>query len=278
MPKFKFAPKLAPRIVRAVVPAVPLFLTLGAAPTIAATFASSEATVTIDNFSHNPFDSDVITDTFAEVFAANGSSVNTDTDAVASFVTAPASSFNSSFSSSDGTGNEYTGTADSFAGVLGNFSVDNGETFSFDFDANLSLATSIDNPQTEFANASGTVSFALYDTSNVDNWVLLDSFEISSNITTTGNDFLNFDDSNSSQFTFNNVSLTPDFGGNREGATASTDGIFSRTFDRAANLTLVEVKENRSSVAVPEPSIILGTIVGIFAVGYRAWNKRIAVK
>jgi hypothetical protein len=269
--------KLTQEIIPAIASAVPLVLTLGSAPTIAATFASSEATVTINNFSHNPFDSDVITDTFTNVFAANGSSVNTDTDAAASFVTAPATAFNSSFSSSDGTGNEYTGTADSFAGVLGNFNINSGETFSFDFDASLSLATSIDNPQTEFANASGTVSFTLYDTSNVDNWILLDSFEISSNIATTGNDFLNFDDSNSNQFTFNDVSLNPNFGGDREGATASTEGIFSRTFDRAANLTLVEVKENSSSVAVPEPSIIFGTMLGFLAVGYRAWSKRTSI-
>lgn len=273
MPKFK----LTPRIVRAIAPAVPLVLTLGAAPTVAATFASSDATVTIDNFSHKPFDSDVITDTFTEVFATDGI-VNSDTDAVASFVTVPTSAFNSSFSSSDGTGNQYTGTADSFAGVLGNFSVNSGETFSFDFDAKLNLATSIDNPQTEFANASGTVSFALYDTSNVDNWMLLDSFNISGNIASTGNDFLNFDDRNSDRFNFYDVSLNPNFGGDRESATASTEGLFSHTFDRSTNLTLVEVKENRSSVAVPEPSIIVGTILGILAVGYRAWNQRVSLR
>jgi hypothetical protein len=268
--------KLKSRIARSLAAAVPLVL-IGYTPIIAATLASSEATVTIDNFSHNPFDSEVITDTFTSVFATDGN-VNTNTDAVADFVTAPPSAFNSSFSSSDGTGNEYTGTADSFAGVLGNFSINSGETFSFSFDTNLNLFTSIDNPQTEFANASGTVSFAVYDTSNVDNWVLLDSLNISSNIATTGNDFLNFDHSNGERFNFYDVSLNPNFGGVRESAIASTEGIFSRTFDRATNLTLVEVKENRSSVAVPEPSIVVGTILGIFAVGYRAWSQRVSLR
>lgn len=269
--------KLTQKIFRAIAPAVPLVLTLGAAPTIAATFASSETTVTIDNFSHNPFDSDVITDTFTSTFATDGS-VNADAEAVSSFVTAPPSSFNSTFSTTDGTGNQYTGTADSFAGVLGNFNVNSGETFSFNFAADLNLSTSVDNPQTEFATASSAITFAVYDTSDVDNWVLLDSFEISSNINTTGDDFLDFNDSNSNQFNFYDVSLNPNFGGDREGASASTEGIFSRTFDRTTNLTLVEVKENRSSVAVPEPSIVAGTILAILAVGYRARNKRVAVK
>jgi len=269
VPKLRFAQRIA----RAIAPAIPLVLTLGTTPTIAATLASSEATVTIDNFSHNPFDSEVITDTFTNVFVIDGN-VNTDTDAVADFVTAPPSAFNSSFSSTDGTGNEYTGTADSFAGVFGNFSINSGETFSFNFNANLNLVTSIDNPQTEFANASGKISFAVYDTSNADNWVLLDSFNISSNIATIGNDLLNFDNGNSDRFNFYDVSLKPNFGGERESAVASTEGIFSRTFDRATNLTLVEVKENRSSVAVPEPSIVVGTILGIFAVGYRAWSHK----
>lgn len=272
MPKLK----LIAKIVRSLAPAVPLVL-VGSAPTIAATLASSEAIVTIDNFSHNPFDSEVITDTFTSVFATDGN-VNTNTDAVGSFVTAPASAFNSSFSSSDGTGNEYTGTAESFAGVLGNFSINSGETFSFNFNANLNLATSIDNPQTEFANASGTVSFAVYDTSNLDNWLLLDSFNISGNIATTGNDFLNFDDRSGDRFNFYDVSLNPTLGGDRESAIASTEGIFSHTFDRSTNLTLVEIKENRSSVAVPEPSIVVGTILGILAVGYRAWSQRVSLK
>jgi hypothetical protein len=269
--------KLAPRIVRSLAPAIPLVLTLGTAPTIAATLASSEATVTIDNFSHNPFDSEVITDTFTSVFVTDGN-VNTNTDAVGSFETTPPSAFNSSFSSSGGTGNEYTGTADSFAGVLGNFSINSGETFSFNFDANLNLATSIDNPQTEFANASGNVSFALYDTSNVDNWMLLDAFNISGNIATTGNDFLNFNTGNGSQFNFYDLSLNTASSGDRESAIASTEGIFSRTFDRSTSLTLVEVKENRSSVAVPEPSIVFGTILGILAVGYRAWSQRVSLR
>ena len=269
--------KLTREIIRALAPAVPLVLTLGTAPTVAATFASSEATVTIDNFSHNPFDSEVITDTFTNTFATDGN-VNASTDAVASFVTEPPSSFNLSFSSTDGTGNEYSGTADSFAGVLGNFSVNSGETFSFNFDADLNLTTSIDNPQTETAIADGTVSFALYDTSNVDSWTLLDSFTIAGNVTSAGNDFLNFDSSNGTQLNLSNVSLNTNFGGDRESATASTEGIFSRTFERVTNLTLVEVKENRSTVAVPEPSIFTSTILGIFALGYRAWHRRVTVK
>ncbi|MDV2995333.1 MAG: hypothetical protein N4J56_004987 [Chroococcidiopsis sp. SAG 2025] len=276
MPKLK----LNARIVRSLAPAMPLaipLIVLGAIPGIAATFASSESTVTLDNFSHNPFDSEVITDTFTNTFATDDN-VNTSTDAIANFITEPPSAFNSSFSSTDGTGNNYSGTADSFAGVLGNFSVNSGETFSFNFDADLNLTTSIDNPQTETAIADGTVSFAIYDTSNVDSWTLLDSFTISGNVTSGNNDFLNFNSSDGTQLNLSNISLTTNFGGDRESASASTEGLFSRTFDRVTNLTLVEVKENRSTVAVPEPSIVAGTILGIFALGYRAWSRRVTVK
>ncbi|MBD2308209.1 PEP-CTERM sorting domain-containing protein [Chroococcidiopsis sp. FACHB-1243] len=276
MPKLK----LNSRIVRSLAPALPLaipLIVLGTIPSIAATFASSESTVTLDKFSHNPFESEVITDTFTSTFATDGN-VNASTDAVASFVTEPPTAFNSTFSSADGTGNNYSGTADSFAGVLGNFSVNSGETFSFNFDADLNLTTSIDNPQTETAIADGTVSFALYDTSNVDSWTLLDSFTISGNVTSGNNDFLNFNSSDGTQLNLSNISLTTNFGSDRESASASTEGLFSRTFDRVTNLTLVEVKENRSTVAVPEPSIAVGTILGIFALGYRAWNRRVGVK
>lgn len=273
MPKLKLTQKIAP----AVVPLAPLVFTLAATPTIAATFASSESTVTIDNFSHNPFDSEVITDTFTSTFATDGN-VNANADAIANFVTEPPSTFNSSFSSADGTGNNYSGTADSFAGVLGNFSVNSGETFSFNFNADLNLNTSINNPQIESAIADGTISFALYDTSSVDSWMLLDSFTISGNVASENNDFLNFNSSDGTQLNLSNINLTTNFGGDRESASASTEGFFSRTFDRAANLTLVEVKENRSTVAVPEPSIILGTVLSIFALGYRAWNRRVSVK
>jgi hypothetical protein len=272
--------KLNSRIVRSLAPALPLaipLIVLEAIPSIAATFASSESTVIIDNFSHNPFDSEVITDTFTNTFVTDGN-VNASTDAIANFITEPPSAFNSSFSSTDGTGNNYSGTADSFAGILGNFSVNSGETFSFNFDATLNLTTSIDNPQTETAIADGTVSFALYDTSNVDSWTLLDSFTISGNVTSGNNDFLNFNSSDGTQLNLSNISLTTNFGGDRESASASTEGLFSRTFDRVTNLTLVEVKENRSTVAVPEPSIAVGTVLGIFALGYRAWNRRVGVK
>lgn len=55
-----------------------------------------------------------------------------------------------------------------------NFRINSGETFSFNFNAGLNLATSVDNPQFETANATGNISLKLYD-SDQDNWIYLDS-------------------------------------------------------------------------------------------------------
>ena len=245
-------------------------------PSLAATLGTSEATVNLNNFSHNPLDVLTLTDTFTDTFATDGQ-VNADANAVANFITNPPSANNSSLSTVNGNGSAYSGSAESIAAVIGyDFSVNQGETFSFNFDADLNLRTSIDNPQFEAATATGKITLELYDTTNQNNWLYLDSFTLSGNLTSLGdNDYLNYDTSNSIRLNPSGM-IDTSFGSKQESANASVQGNFSRTFDSLTTLTLVEVKNNQASVSVPEPSSFLGLLLGVIGVGYRITTKAVS--
>ena len=245
-------------------------------PSLAATLGISEATVNLNNFSHNPLDVLTLTDTFTDTFATDGQ-VNADANAVAHFITNPPIANNSSLSTVNGNGSAYSGSAESIAAVIGyDFSVNQGETFSFNFDADLDLRTSIDNPQFETANATGKITLELYDTTNQNNWLHLDSFTLSGNLTSLGdNDYLNHHTSNSIKLNPSGM-MDTSFGSKQESANASVQGNFSRTFDSLTTLTLVEVKNNQASVSVPEPSSFLGLLLGVIGVGYRITSKAVS--
>ena len=60
-----------------------------------------------------------------------------------------------------------------------------------------------------------------------------------------------------------------------------TSGVYSRTFDSATNLRLVEVNNNIAEAeAVPEPSTLLGTAIflGLFVKRQKLNNKLSQVK
>ena len=141
------------------------------------------------------------------------------------------------------------------------------------------MATFIDDPQFEASNATGSISLQLFDTTDKNNWVALDIFTLSGNLATLeDDDFLNYD-------VRNNVSLDPKlttfethFGGKQESIKVSTGGIFSRTFDDLAILTLVEVKTNHASVSVPEPSSFLGLLLCLIGMGYKITSKAFRTK
>ena len=126
---------------------------LVSSPSLAASFASSESKVTIDNFSKNPDIAGV--ESKAEPFVSgNGGETKADALAEANFVSFPANADNFSKSVVEGTGNSFFALAESTATVIGNFSIGAGETFSFDFEVDFNLETSIDSLN-ESANAGG---------------------------------------------------------------------------------------------------------------------------
>lgn len=261
--------------------AAPLALGLFNSPSLAATLGNSEAIVQIGNFSHDPSEVLILAETYANTVASN-SLVTAEAVNDLIVVDTPFYTDNSSSSTTNGDGSQYFGLAESRAAIVGyNFLVNSGETFSFDFNAALNLATSIDNPEFEAAKATSDISLKLYETSNQDNWICLDWFTLSGNLATMGNnDFLNYKNSNGFTLNLSETDLGTSFRKQQERAQASTGGIFSRTFDVLTNLTLVEVKTSRAevnaqegSVSVPEPSSILGLLLCIIGMGYRISSK-----
>jgi hypothetical protein len=260
-------------------------LTVGIGPSTAAIIAGSAAEVTIDNFSHRPTETGTSTNIYTET-TANSGSVISQANADAFFISNCHELLAANLSKSEvaGSGSNYSGLAQSQATVIGDFDIDAAETFSFNFQTILHLLTSVDNRQSERASASGSISFWLINT--VTN-ILLDSFQLASGLDSSSGFYLNLSASNS----FHPTKINFNFMAERS-ATKSllyTSGLYSRTFDSATNLRLVEVKNNLAvaksepvseAEAVPEPSTILGTamFLGFLAKGRKLKNKLSEVK
>ncbi|MEG5173147.1 PEP-CTERM sorting domain-containing protein [Microcoleus sp. B3-D7] len=235
-------------------------LSVGIAPSSAATIAGSLTAVTIENFSHTPTDTGTVTNINDQTIA-NTSSVISQANAEAVFISNCHELLAGNFSQSEviGSGNNYFGLAQSQAAVIGDFSIKAKETFSFSVQTILHLLTSVSNPQSEWASATGSISFALIDT--VSN-ILLESFQFgiglhsfkAPELSLSYNLVGNF---NPTQINF--AFLDQD---NTKSLSLYTSGVYSRTFESSTNLRLVEVKDNMAAAQaqpVPEPTTILGT-------------------
>ncbi|MEG4495162.1 PEP-CTERM sorting domain-containing protein [Microcoleus sp. D3_18_C4] len=242
-------------------------LTVGIAPSSAAIIAGSAAAVTIDNFSHIPTETGTVTNTYAQTLA-NTNSVISKANAEAVFLSNCHELLAANLSQSGviGSGNNYSGLAQSQAAVIGEFFIDSEETFSFNFQTFLALLTSVDNPQSERARANGSISFWVINT--VTN-ILLDSFQFASGLDSSEGIYLSGFASPSFKPTNINFNFLPQ--GSAATSLLYTSGVYSRTFNSATNLTLVEVKNNIAKAeaeaeAVPEPSTVLGTAIflGLF--------------
>ena len=260
-------------------------LTVGIAPSSAAIIAGSAAEVSIDNFSHRPTETGTSTNTNTQTIANQGVVIS-EANANAVFISNCQQLLAANLSKSEvaGSGSNYSGLAQSQAAVIGDFDIDAAETFSFNFQTVLHLLTSVDNRQSERASANGNISFFLIDT--IAN-ILLDSFQLASTLDSSVGISLNL-------FASNNFSpANINFGFLTQGSATSmsfdTSGVYSRTFDSATNLRLVEVKNNLAvaksepvseAEAVPEPSTILGTamFLGFLAKGRKLKNKLSQVK
>lgn len=238
-------------------------LSVGIAPSSAATIASSAAAVTIDNFSHTPTDTGTSTNTNTQAITNSGAVIS-QANAEAFFISNCHDLLAANLSQSEviGSGNNYSGLAQSQAAVIGEFFIDAEETFSFNFQTFLALLTSVDNPQSERARANGSISFLVINT--VTN-ILLDSFQFAIGLDSSSGFYANALVSNSFKPTQINFNFLAD--GSAATSLLYTSGVYSRTFNSATNLTVVEVKNNIAEAeAVPEPSTVLGTalFLGLF--------------
>lgn len=249
-------------------------LSVANSPSLAATLASSNAAVSLENFSTDPLAIRVFTN--AKTFSvAEDSEVNATASASATSnfypQQPPQGFFNFSNTRAAGEGSNYLGLAQSMAGIIGyDFSVAKGQDFSFDFDFSLELETSIDTPPVEGASASGEVFFELRDSND---WSLLDSLSISGNINSLGDDYIDTQLSDNIKLTSDSTP-TKSFGGRQEYAYASLIGKFSRKFDRDINLTLIEVKRNEVLVKAPEPNNTVALFsLCLIGIGLDAYSK-----
>ena len=160
--------------------------------------------------------------------------------------------------------------------MIGDFDIDAGETFSFNFHTVLDLLTSVYNRQSERASASVSIYFGLIDTVNN---LLLDSFQLASGLDSSRGLYLDLSGSNSFNPTTINLNFMPE--GTAAKSLLYTSGVYSRTFDSDTNLRLVEVNNNIAEAeAVPEPSTLLGTAIflGLFVRRRKLNNKLSPVK
>lgn len=235
-------------------------LTVGIAPSSAAIIAGSAAEVTIYNFSHRPTETGTSTNTYTQT-TANSGSVISQANANAVFISNchELLAANLSQSKVQGDGNNYSGLAQSQAAVIGDFSINAEETFSFTVETILHLFTSVSNPQSERASAKGGISFSVIDT--VSN-ILLDSFQLGIGLHSFKAPELSLSYNLAGNFNPTQINLGFLAQGNTKSLSLYTSGVYSRTFDSATNLRLVEVKNNMAvaeAEAVPEPTTILGT-------------------
>jgi F0F1-type ATP synthase membrane subunit c/vacuolar-type H+-ATPase subunit K len=252
-------------------------LTVGIAPSSAAIIAGSAAAVSIDNFSHRPKENGTFTSTYTQTTANNGLVIS-EAMAEAVFISNEDGLWtaNQSQSQVQGDGNNYSGLAQTQAIVLGDFDIDAAETFSFNFHTVLDLLTSVDNRQYERATGMGSISFLLINT--VTN-ILFDSFQIASGLDSSTGHYLKFSPSNSFNPTAINFNLIAE--GSQVKSRLDTSGVYSRTFDSATSLRLLEVNNNIAEAeAVPEPSTLLGTAIflGLFVRKRKVNNKLSQVK
>jgi hypothetical protein len=249
-------------------------LSLGIAPSSAAIIAGSAAEVAIDNFSQQLTGTGTSAKTYTQIIGNNSlviSKANADAVFISNYQQLLAANF--SESTVKGSGSEYSGLAQSQASILGDFSIDPKKPFSFTFQTVLNLVTSVDLPQSERASAKGKISFSLIDT--VSN-ILLDSFEISQSLYSFKRGDLSLSYSNSFNPTTINFGFLAE--GNTKQSTLYTSGVYSRTFDNATNVRLVEVKNNIAEAeAVPEPSTILCAGTTIF-LGWLTRRKQLKNK
>ncbi|GAA6621937.1 hypothetical protein [Scytonema sp. NUACC26] len=257
---------LAKPLLLLVTPLIASSSVLAALPSYAASLALSEGAVEFTRFSQNP--SEVVSDADIDTFEiARDGKVDAVAAADAVFVAASPTASNFSLSRVLGEGTDYLGLAQSTAQVIGNFAVDAGTSFSFDFTANLNLAASIDYPLLESASASGDISLALLDT---DTQSIIDFFSLQGNLSfQDNNDFVALD--TSENIVLSQPVTTYRFGGNEEFATVSVQGSLQRSFANNTNLTLVEVKRNQARVQAPEPSTTLALLFlyGTFGVALK---------
>jgi hypothetical protein len=177
---------------------------------------------------------------------------------------------NFSFGITQGVGNNYFGYAESSAlAQIENLEIAQNTTFSFEFDALLTLVTSIDSLEREQASAEGNIYLEVF---NQTNGNVLDFLLLKGKLTSIGSDLFDYDKSSNINFdTSNKFAASYGEKETEEIVTAVVKGKYSRSFNRNIVLGIREAKSNKVSVEVPEPFSFAGIAVAALM---GLWMKR----
>jgi hypothetical protein len=248
---------------------------IASSPALAATFASSEGFLEFSDFNYHPYSTDSFAGTNSLALIKADATV-----ASISYASAHLSNhpyyvpFGGLFSSglTLGTGHDYLGISQGQAQIMGSFLIEKPDHFKFNFAGFLNSITVVDFPEKEFAKSSGTLAFALLDTTHQDQINLLDYFILSgqsSNI--LDKNFTGYHYSDSIQASFLNaggMNLTHSL------AHLSFSGELSRYFDSPTHLTLIAINAQEAQVKVPEPNSIVALVLFGLAFSTKMRHKR----
>jgi hypothetical protein len=186
-------------------------------------------------------------------------------------------SCNQSISQVEAQGNDFAAFVTSRGNIQGDFLVEAGETFSFNFLAYLGLESNPDSSLIREFNTSGEVSFNLFD---FNSGSVIDSFLLSANLDTDdSSDFLLRPQTNQNlKFEIEDYALSFSLNKGSESAFALVAGNYSRLFEAQTRLILVGTNTNNVK-ATPEGSSILallfffGMFVGVGRKGIGMRNE-----
>ncbi|AFY50391.1 hypothetical protein Nos7524_4646 [Nostoc sp. PCC 7524] len=244
-----------------------------AAPSRAATFAFSEGRLALTDFSHRPLDSFTNTDVNTISISPDGTVVS-EANAIAFLGSNPSEALNITYSEAIGNNKDFLGLAESEAIVKGIFEVEENTLFSFNFEADLNMGTSLEHPTVGSAEAIGDISFALIDISNNN---VLDFFQVAANLSTKSSniDFIDYKISdhiilNAEFADINDENLR----GDQKLATAYFNGSVQSYFTNKTSFALIAVNRNQAKVSVSEPSTCIAIIFSCGVMGVVLKRKR----
>ena len=226
-------------------------------PAKAATFAYSEASLRIEEFSILPQNPNADSARNALAFTGNNDSVaDSNADGTLEFVVDRNNTFLSLDFASDASGNgsNYYSIGQNDAFASSTFSVDSNEVLSFNFAVSLALENIIDDELNGSINTFSGVSFALFDETND---IFIGDFRAMGNLDTNLADGIDNDrifaesNLNFAVDTFNDEQI---FEGEREFASIDLTGSIQQSFTVPTQVSLQASLFNLSCTQVPQTS------------------------
>jgi hypothetical protein len=246
---------------------------IATSPVLAATFAHSEGMLQFANFNHPLYSTDSFAGTNSLALIKADAAVTSMSYASASLSNLPYyGPFGNLFSSSLtlGMGQDYRGLSQSNARIVGHFLIGQPDYFSFDFRGFLNIATFGNFPK--FSQASGTLAFALLDTTQPSQVNLLDYFTLAGQSSSILDN--NFVASGYSDRIQSTVTSHPIVNSNQSLAQLSVIGSLNRSFETHTHITLIAINAQQAEVKVPEPSFSLSLFLFGFGFVAKIRHKR----